>query len=146
MVEQRVYLDTSILVKRYVMENDSETADEVFHLALRGKSVICFSEITLGEAAVVFDKYSRKVGIDPTDRFHAMLRELTSLERSSSVEIYPVSSQIVRKSIKTVLKNHLYIVDAIQLETCLEAKGTVFLSADKELVSSAEKLGLETRL
>lgn len=146
MVEQRVYLDTSILVKRYVMENDSETVDEVFRLAQRGKSVICFSEINLGEAAVVFDKYSRKVGIDPTERFRTMLRELTSLERSSSVEIYQVSGQIIRKSIKTVLKNHLYIVDAIQLETCLEAKGTVFLSADKELKASAEKLGLATRM
>ena len=142
----RVYLDTSILVKRYVKEKDSKTADDFFHLAQRGEAVICTSEINLGEAAVVFDKYSRRFGIDAKDRLKTMLSELNSLERSSSFEIYPVSSLIIRKSIKTLLEHHIYIVDAVQLETCVEAGGTVFCTADKELGGVAAKLGLKTKL
>ena len=85
-----VYLDTSILIKRYVKEENSTLADSYFHQAQRGETVICLSEINLGEAAVVFDKYSRKTGIDTRNRLQAMLSELSLLERSSSVEIYPV--------------------------------------------------------
>ena len=141
-----VYLDTSILIKRYVKEENSTLADSYFHQARRGETVICLSEINLGEAAVVFDKYSRKTGIDARNRLQAMLSELGSLERSSSVEIYPVSSQIIRKAVEAVLEQHIYIVDAIQLETCIEAGTTVFCSADSELNAAARKLGIETAL
>ncbi len=141
-----VYLDTSILVKRYVNEENSTIADTYFHQAHRGETVICLSEINLGEAAVVFDKYSRKTGIDARSRLQAMLSELGLLERFSTVEIYPVSSKIIRKAVKTVLEQHIYIVDAIQLETCIEAEGTVFCSADRELNATARKLGIETAL
>ncbi|MDS0256618.1 type II toxin-antitoxin system VapC family toxin [Thermoplasmatales archaeon AK] len=142
----RVYLDTSILIKRYVKEENSNLADSYFHQAQRGETVICLSEINLGEAAVVFDKYSRKTGIDAKKCLQAMLSELSVLERSSSVEIYPVSSQIIRKSVKAVLEQHIYIVDAIQLETCIEAGTALFCSADVELNAAAKKLGIETAL
>ena len=142
----RVYLDTSILIKRYVKEENSTLADSYFHQARRGETVICLSEINLGEAAVVFDKYSRKTGIDARNLLQAMLSELGSLERSSSVEIYPVSSQIIRKAFKAVLEQHIYIVDAIQIETCIEAGTTVFCSADRGLNAAARKLGIETAL
>ena len=141
-----VYLDTTILIKRYVKEENSTLADSYFHQAHRGETVICLSEINLGEAAAVFDKYSRKTGIDPIKRLQAMLSELAILERSSSVEIYPVSSQIIRKAVETVLEQHIYIVDAIQLETCIEAGTTVFCSADRVLNAAARKLGIETAL
>lgn len=141
-----VYLDTSILIKRYVKEENSSIADTYFHQAHRGETVICLSEINLGEAAVVFEKYSRKMGIDARSRLQSMLSEFGVLERSSAVEIYPVSSQIIRKAVKTVLEQHIYILDAIQLETCIEAGRAVFCSADKELNATAKKLGMETAL
>ena len=119
-------------------------ADSYFHMAQRGNTVICLSEINLGEAAVVFDKYSRRMSIDANVRLQTMLSELKGLERSSSVEIYPVSSYLIREAIKTVLDQHIYIIDAIQLETCIEAHGTVFCSADKELNTTARRIGLET--
>ena len=144
MKESRVYLDTSILIKRYVKEENSDIADNYFHLAQRGETVIYLSEINLGEAAVVFDKYSRKMGIDAGVRLQTMLSELRSLERSSSIEIYPVSSHIIQKAIKTVLEQHIYIVDAIQLETCIDTGSSAFCSADKELNATARKLGIKT--
>ncbi|MHB1709697.1 MAG: type II toxin-antitoxin system VapC family toxin [Thermoplasmataceae archaeon] len=146
MAVSRVCLDTSMLIKRYVKEENSDIADTYFHMAQRGETVICLSEINLGEAAVVFDKYSRRTGIDAKIRLQTMLSELRGLERSSSVEIYPISSYLIRKAIKTVLEQHIYIVDAIQLETCFEAHGTTFCSADKELNAIAKRLGIETVL
>ncbi len=144
MDESRIYLDTSILIKRYVKEEGSDLADWYFHMAQRGETVICLSEINLGEAAAVFDTYSRRMRIDANVRLQTMLSELKGLERSSSVEIYPVSSYLIRKAIKTVLEQHIYIIDAIQLETCIEAHGTVFCSADKELNATAKRIGMET--
>ncbi|MHB8360394.1 MAG: type II toxin-antitoxin system VapC family toxin [Thermoplasmataceae archaeon] len=141
-----VYLDTSILIKRYVKEENSSLADTYFYRAQRGEAVVCMSEINLGEAAVVFDKYSRKMGIDAKSRLQTMLSELGLLERSSSVEIYPVSSQIIRRAVKTVLEQHIYIVDAIQLETCIEVGEAVFCSADRKLNATARKLGIKTAL
>ena len=144
MDESRIYLDTSILIKRYVKEEGSDLADWYFHMAQRGETVICLSEINLGEAAAVFDTYSRRMRIDANVRLQTMLSELKGLERSSSVEIYPVSSYLIRKAIKTVLEQHIYIIDAVQLETCIEAHGTVFCSADKELNATAKRIGMET--
>ena len=144
MDESRIYLDTSILIKRYVKEEGSDLADWYFHMAQRGETVMCLSEINLGEAAAVFDTYSRRMRIDANVRLQTMLSELKGLERSSSVEIYPVSSYLIRKAIKTVLEQHIYIIDAIQLETCIEAHGTVFCSADKELNATAKRIGMET--
>lgn len=146
MKESRVYLDTSILVKRYVKEENSDIADSYFHLVQQGDAVICLSEINLGEVAVVFDKYSRKTGIDARARLQTMLSELIGLERSSSVEIHPVSSRIIQNAIKIVLEHHIYIVDAIHLETCIDTGSTVFCSADRELNATARKLGIETTL
>ncbi len=140
----RTYLDTSILIKRYVKEEDSSIADIFFHKAHRGETVICLSEINLGEAAVVFDKYSRKMGIDSKNRMQTMMSELVLLERSSSVEIYPITSLIIRKAIKIVLEQHIYIVDAIQLESCIENGSDIFCSADRELNAVAKKIGIET--
>ncbi len=144
MDESRIYLDTSILIKRYVKEEGSDLADWYFHMAQRGETVICLSHTNLGEAAAVFDTYSRRMRIDANVRLQTMLSELKGLERSSSVEIYPVSSYLIRKAIKTVLEQHIYIIDAIQLETCIEAHGTVFCSADKELNATAKRIGMET--
>ncbi len=144
MNEARVYLDTSMLVKRYVKEEGSEITDEYFRMAQRGEAVLCLSEINLGEAAVVFDKYSRRTGIDARVLLETMLSELERLERSSSVEIYPVDSDMMRRAIKTVLTFHIFINDAIQLETCAGAGGTMFCSADRELNSAAGELGIAT--
>ena len=40
----------------------------------------------------------------------------------------------------------VYIVDAVQLQTCVEAEGTVFCTADRELKAVAEKIGLKTQM
>ncbi|PSN89235.1 hypothetical protein B9Q00_02480 [Candidatus Marsarchaeota G1 archaeon OSP_C] len=140
----RVYFDTSMLIKRYVNEEGSDKADNYFRLAHRGKAVICFSEINLGEAATVFDKYSRKTRIDAEAVLQTMLSELKVLERSSSLEIYPVTSELIKRSINTVLKHHIYIIDAIQIETSIEAQANLFLTADKELSSVVKKIGIKT--
>ncbi len=144
MSASRVYFDTSMLVKRYVNEEGSHKADNYFHLAHRGEAVICFSEMNLGEAATVFDKYSRKTHIDAKAVLKTMLSELKVLERSSSVEIYPVTSEVIKRSIKTVLKHRIYIIDALQIETSIEAHANLFLTADEELNSVAKEMGIRT--
>ena len=43
----RVYIDTSIYVKRYVKETDTEITDNIFRQAQRGEPIICSSEINV---------------------------------------------------------------------------------------------------
>jgi len=109
MKESRVYLDTSIITKRYIKEENGDIADSHFHPVQCGETVITLSEINLGGAAAVFDKYSRKMGIDARVRLQTTVSELISLERSSSVEIYPVSRHIIQNAIRIVLEQHIYI-------------------------------------
>ena len=146
MKKTRAYLDASILIKRCVKEENSDIADNYFHQAHRGESVICISEINLGEATGVLNKYSRKIVIDAKSRIQTMMDELKDLERSSSIEIHPVSSRIIMKAIKIVLEQHIYIIDTIQLETSAKAGSTIFCSADMELNAIARKLGIATAL
>ena len=106
--------------------------------------IICIFEINLSEAAVVFDKYQRKFRLDSKNRFQTMMGELNMLERFSTVDIYPISIKIINNAIKMVLEQHVYIVDAIQLEASIEARVSLFCSTDKELNTIAMKIGLKT--
>jgi len=104
----RVYFDTSMLVKRYVNEEGSHKADNYFRLAHRGEAVICFSEMNLGEAATVFDKYSRKTHIDAEALLKTMLSELKVLESFPQWKYIQSQVRSSRGQIKTVLE-HQYL-------------------------------------
>lgn len=54
MDEFRVNLDANKLIERYVKKVGGEISDSHLHRTQRGNTVICMSEINLGEAAVVF--------------------------------------------------------------------------------------------
>lgn len=141
---ERYYLDTSALVKRYVKEPGSEVVDEVFMRAHAGEASIALSYWNIGEAAVVFDKYERRTGLDATAIFHTMLRELRMLARARYAILVGVTPRILRESIILVLKHHVYIADALQVTSAKRAKARKFLTGDEELARVARAEGLET--
>jgi len=60
MSDQTIYLDTSAIVKRYVIEEETDRIDKIYGKALAGKIRLSFSVWNIGETAVVLDKYHRR--------------------------------------------------------------------------------------
>jgi predicted nucleic acid-binding protein len=140
--EEVYYLDTSALVKRYVSEPGSNVVDNIFSGCYRGVGKISFSYWNVAEAAVVFDKYERRLGLNARELLRNLLREMKTLTRLHRLIIVEISPRILKETVKLVLKHHIYVADALQIATALKVKGSVFVTGDRDLarIAEAEKL------
>ncbi len=137
------YLDTSAIVKRYVAEPGSEVVDEVFRDAYRGSAVIAFSSWNIAEVAVVFDKYSRILGLNARGLLKNMMREMRMLSRLHMLRVVGITPRLIRDSIQLVFKYHVYVADALQIASAKAINSTKFLTGDKRLAEIAEQEGLQ---
>ena len=142
---EQAYLDTSALVKRYVYEPGSEIVDGIYGDAYRGVKTISFSYWNLAEAAVVFDKYSRILGLNAKEVMRDMLRESMTLSRLFSLIIVAVSPSVLRTSIELVLKRHIYVADALQIASAKRVNSPIVVTGDRDVASIAEAEGLKTQ-
>jgi predicted nucleic acid-binding protein len=143
MAEEVYYLDTSALVKRYVEEPGSETVDAIYADAYRGVKALSFSYWNIAEAAVVFDRYARRLGLDARKVVRGMLREATTLSRLHRLLVVGVSPSILRASIELVLKHHIYVADALQVASAKGVGSSKVVTGDRVLASVAEAEGLK---
>ena len=137
------YLDTSALVKRYVKEPGSEVVDGIYTKAYRGLAVIAASYWNITEAAVVFDKYGRRLGLSARHLMEALLRESRTLARLLRLKLVPVSSTLIHETIDLVLKHHIYSADALQIASARHANCKYLVTADKRLAEAAAAENLE---
>ncbi len=79
--EDIYYLDTSALVKRYVSEVGNDVIDELFSNTYRGISILSFSYWNIAEAAVVFDKYERRLGLNAKELLRNLLSKVKTLAK-----------------------------------------------------------------
>jgi len=140
---ERYYMDTSAIVKRYVDESGSRLVDRVFEKAHKDLAIIVSSYWNIGESAVVFDKYE-KLGLNASEIFKTMLRELRMLCRARSAVLINVTPRLIRESIKYIFKHHIYIADALQIASAKQAHASKFLTGDKRLTEISRNEGLET--
>lgn len=139
-----IYLDTSVLVKRYVEEEGSSRVDALFESAYEGGAVLATSLFNIGEAAVVFDKKARRgelVG-SAEGAFAAMLREVRALSRLGALVLVHLSTRVLVGAVDVVLRRHVYIADALQVASCRYVRCAKLYTADKRLASLAEEEGL----
>jgi len=142
--EDIYYLDTSALVKRYVSEVGSDVIDELFSSTYRGISVLSFSYWNIAEAAVVFDKYERRLGLNAKELLRNLLSEVKTLAKLQRLILVGLSPSILKKAVKLVLKHHIYVADALQIVSANKSKSTVFVTGDKDLADIARAEGLRT--
>ena len=141
----RVYLDTSAIVKRYVSESGSKQIDDIFIRSSSGADFIVLSYWNIGEAAVVFNKMSRKMkGHSEIETMSLMLNEFLDLARLQSISIIDVSQVLIRAAIGFVFKHHIYIADALQIAVAKSESVDLFISADGKLIEAASNEGLRT--
>lgn len=102
-----IYLDTSAFVKRYVEEPGSELIDKIFDDAYKGEIALALSYWNIGEAAVVFDKYRKILGLDFRKILYTMLREVKMLSKMQQLVIINVSPLIIKNSTRYIFQYHI---------------------------------------
>ncbi len=142
--EEVYYLDTSALVKRYVSEPGSNVVDSMFSKCYRGISKISFSYWNVAEAAVVFDKYERRLDLNARELLRNLVREMETLARLRRLVIVDISPQILKETIKLVLKHHIYVADALQVASAIKTGSSILVTGDKDLARIAETEKLKT--
>ena len=89
----KLYLDTSVILKRYLTETGSEIIDLIFDKAETGELVITISLWNIGEVLGVLDGNRRKCRLTE-EEFEAALdnfgQELVKLIRLKTLEVIPI--------------------------------------------------------
>ena len=141
-----VYLDTSSLAKRYLIERGSEVVDRVYEESEAGRLRVAFSIWNIGEAVGVFDRY-RVRGLISEAEFKRARSDLVSeslkMSRLESLSILPMTSSALSASWSLVSRHHIYVADALQISSSKEAGAEVFLGADRRLLETASAEGLK---
>jgi predicted nucleic acid-binding protein len=136
-----VYLDTSSIVKRYIEELGSSLADRIYTKAEAGEHSIVMSLWNVGEALGAFDSYCSR-GLINEDAFldaaRRFLAESQKMIRLGSMQILPLSADILVESYILIVKHHIYQADALQIATCRTVKSELFISADRRLLKVAK--------
>ena len=142
----KVYLDSSAIVKRYISEPGSSAVDYIFDRCLAGEISITTSVWNIGEALGVFDMRRRR-GWLTEDEFKRTIRsfvgETMRLLRLRVLEILPVLISMLVEAWPLILREHIYEADALQIQTYVYSSSNVFLSADKELINVALRIGIK---
>lgn len=137
-----VYLDTSALVKRYVLEEHSDSVDRIFNRAHAGRIKLGFSVWNIGEIAVVLDKYEKKSIIENARAvFERFIGESRLLVRLGQLEIVPLSFRVIIKAVDYTFKHGIYVADAVQLASAEGFEG--FLTYDRMLAQTAMSEGFK---
>jgi predicted nucleic acid-binding protein len=145
MREQPVYLDSSSVSKRYVKEKGSDLVDGVYGKAEAGELRLALSLWNIGEVIGVLDRYLTRRLITEKEFATArsdLVSETLKLSRLDSLDVLPVTSEVLSRSWALIAKHHIYEADALQISSGKEAGCSMFLTADKRLLEAALHEGL----
>ena len=139
------YLDSSAIVKRYVLEEGTLEVQEAYRRALNGEALLAFSAWNVGEVLGVLDKYRRRGWLKEGDYRKArglFVLETKRLIRLNVLRIVPVRTRLLVRSWRLVEERHVYQADALQVESAKHVRADVFMSGDERLVEIAREEGL----
>lgn len=140
-----VYLDSSAIVKRYVLEDGSDVVRDVYVRALNGELKLSFSIWNIGEVLEVLDKYLKREWLKSDDykaAHEAFIAETIRLIRLEVAKVIAVKTRLLIDSWRLVEKYHIYEADALQIVSAKYIGADQFLSGDKKLVEVSRAEGL----
>ena len=128
-----VFLDTSVLAKRYIEESGTKEVDKYFSSFNR----LVLSSITPIEISSVFSRRLREKSLT-----HAAVQDATEeWGKERPYFIYTgFSSELIRTSINVVKEAGIKTLDAIQLASAYISNIELFVTADKALLMAAQKI------
>ncbi len=139
------YLDSSAVIKRYLLEDGTREVQEVYRKALDGEATLAFSAWNVGEVLGVLDRYRRRGWLEEEDYRRArgmFILETKRLIRLNLLKIVPVKTRLLVKSWRLVEERHVYQADAIQIVSAKRVGADLFMSGDHRLVEIAREEGL----
>ncbi len=146
MKEQRAYLDSSAIVKRYILEDGTDIVDGLFRQAETKNSKLCFSIWNIGEVVGAFDKFAKKEKKkDINGSMSDFFNELRRLMGIGSIETVEINLSSIFDSVRIVLKYKIYIADALQIVSCRQADCNEFFTGDRRLHEVAVEEGISSK-
>lgn len=137
-----MYLDTSVLVKRYVAEPDSERVDEV----VVGFTLVS-SELALGEVWSALLAKERAKALTPATRETAWRAFLNDID-DGVLRLIPLDGVMIRDANAMMLRVHPHVplrtLDAIHLATYESVITGPIFTKDKRMLAAAKLLGFAT--
>ena len=128
-----VFLDTSVLAKRYIEESGTNDVDKYFPSFNR----VVLSSITPIEISSVFKRRLREKSL----AYEAVQEALGGWEKERPHFLYAgFSSELIRTSIMVIKTAGIKTLDAIQLASAYISNIELFVTADKALSLAAEKI------
>lgn len=146
MQEQKIYLDSSALVKRYVKEEGTDIVDGIFKDANLRNAIIYISLWNIGETIGVFDRYDRQKIVKLNEVLDKFLNEVKRLSSDGLFEIVDINSALIEEAIGYVIRYHIYIADALQIASCKSKNCNRFFTSDRNLNVAAKKEKIESVL
>lgn len=136
-----VYFDTSALLKRYVVEADSEAVAVLW----KNASTIAASQILYAELAAAFARRRRELPASAATLDHA---QQTFREDWATIHRIAVDDEINRRVDELLTRHALRGADAIHLASALVVRDALqqpvtFACADLKLVAAARDEGLD---
>jgi len=138
----KIYLDSSAIVKRYVLEEGTDKIRETYLEALNGAATLHFSVWNIGEVLGALDTYHRRNWLDNDDyrdTRESFITETMRLIKLGVTKVVPVKSKLLAQSWLLIEKHHIYEADALQIVTAKNIDADQLLSGDQRLVDTARK-------
>ena len=138
----KIYLDSSAIVKRYVLEEGTEKVEDAYFEVLNGAATLHFSVWNVGEVLGAFDAYSRRKWLDVEDYKavrESFIAETARLIKLGIAKVVPVRSKLLAQSWFLVEKYHIYQADALQIVSAKDIGTDQLLSGDQRLVEASKK-------
>ncbi|MDO8544600.1 MAG: type II toxin-antitoxin system VapC family toxin [Opitutaceae bacterium] len=137
-----MYLDTSVLVKRYVAEPDSEHVDEI----VVGFTLVS-SELALGELWSALLAKERNKVLTPAARGKVWEAFLDDIDEGV-LRLIPLDGVMIRDANDIMLRVHPHVplrtLDAIHLATYDSVVTGPIFTRDKLMLAAAKLLGFAT--
>lgn len=137
------YVDTSALLKRYVVENGSAWVRATLQPP---EADIIVSQLTIVEAVAALTRRAKGGSFRPGDAERVIQQLMADFQQQFVV--IGVNSELIDKAVDIARRRALRGYDALQLATALTVRSLVapeavtFVAADDELVAAAEMEGL----
>ena len=142
------YLDSSAVVKRYIIEPGSDLINEVYNDALNGDILLSFSIWNIGEVLGVLDRYQRRGWLSHSDYLKARLQFLGETQRLLKLRILkitPVRAKLLIQTWSLIEKYQIYEADALQILSAKQIGAEKLYTGDKLIHDAASKEGLKSR-
>lgn len=137
-----MYLDTSVLVKRYVAEPDSDHVDEV----VVGFTLVS-SELVMGEfwSALLAKERGKAISVATREQvWKAFLNDIDE----GVLRLIPLDGVMIREANDMMLRVHPHVplraLDAIHLATYGSVITGPLFTKDKRMLAAAKMLGFAT--